>query len=252
MRITEMAVFTKIEEVKGLCTNLLIQNGYEFEDNGVSLIIKKEYKSPGFFWNLKKLIEVNKLTIKLNRFIDTEYSKEDWESAELIRILFPEVWLNNKSFETTCKKCGKKKLEIDTSYQVSAFKSNKPIICINGEFLVVDKQTKKKIIQIGLKGALFNAFDKSGNYFHLSAKSNITGLIIRDDEVLNYKGVCPECGKHDYDMLIGPTRYNRSNWNGDDFVIDEFMDQIVVSKRAYDQLKEIEKEIELDEPIYLE
>lgn len=251
MKITEVVVLTKIKEVNELCTNLLTQNGYKFEDNGISLIIRKEFKSPGFFENIKKIIKIINFNLKLNRFIDIEYSKEDWESAELIRILFPEAWLNDKSFETTCKKCGKKKIEVDTGYQISSFNSNKPIICINGEFTVVNKQTKNKIIQTGYKGALFTAFDKSGNYFHLSARSSITGLIIKEDEVLNYKGICPKCGKHDYDMILGPTRYPKSNWNGDDFVIDEFMGQILVSKKTYDQLKKIDKKIERDEPIFL-
>jgi hypothetical protein len=151
----------------------------------------------------------------------------------------------SSDLERTCGDCGAQRIIVDTTVQVANVNANKAILTVNGQFTIVRNDLCKAMIE-DLNGFSFEPFDGNGQYFYLQAKSRLKKIIIKNDEVLNFKGNCPQCNAPKYDMFFGPLRYLKREWSGDDIVHSDFQDNLLFTEKAFNVIKKFENEITMD------
>jgi hypothetical protein len=217
------------------------KTGFIFKHLDRTLLLNEIY-SPDRLSQLKKLLEAKGLYLEIDHSIWTEYEDEDFEQHPLWILLFPDIFIDEIDFEKTCKTCNKKNVCIDTNKKVPFVNSKKPIVSVNGDFTIVRKDLKKKM-EIELKGANFEPFDEKGEYFYLLSKGNLGELVNSSDDFIGYNGICPECNQPIFKMFFGAFKYSKSNWNGDDIVSGSFHSVRFYTKKAYQLLKSVEKEL---------
>lgn len=217
------------------------ENGFNFEIVDEVLLYNEIY-SPGNFSEFKKLLHDKDLDLKVRHSIWTEYDDEDFEQHPLWILFFPDIFIDEIDLEKTCKTCNKKNVCIDTNKKVPFVNSKKPIVSVNGDFTIVRQDLKKKM-EIELMGANFEPFDEKGEYFYLLSKGNLGELVNSSDDFIGYNGICPECNQPIFKMFFGALKYSKSNWNGDDIISGAFHSGLFYTKKAYQLLKSVEKEV---------
>ena len=153
--------------------------------------------------------------------------------------------------EYICSACKKKSIKLNYNVRVSRIKASKPIVTINGQFSIVNKKLKE-IIEENLNGGWFYPFDEENKYYYLSSNTHLGNILLKKEETINLGEKCTECGIPKFDMFFGPLRYSAKNWNDEDIVRGEFYDNVLFSKKAYNLLKEFEKEIQRNDIVLLE
>jgi hypothetical protein len=230
--------------------NYFNQYGYIFDDHGRYLVLDQLY-SRNRYDQILELIKANNLDVKTRHSIWPIYEEKDFEKADLLTLLFPDLWVDEINFENVCSTCKKKNIKFNYDVRVSSVNTSKPIVTINGQFSIVNK-TLKKAMEEDLKGGKFYPFDEEDKYFYLSSNTHLGSILMKSEETINLGDRCSECGTPKFDMFFGPLRYSAKNWNDEDIVRGEFYDNVLFSHKAYDLLKKFEKEIQRNDIVILE
>lgn len=225
------------------------KNGFKFELVDRVLMYNEIY-SPSRFSEFNKLLQTKNLDLEVRHSIWTEYEDEDFEQNPLWILYFPDIFIDGINFEKICEVCKKSTVVIDIEKRVPNVKSKKPIVAVNGQFMIVRKDLMARI-EKELSGAYFEPFDESEEYFHLLSKNSLGDLVNTPDDFIDYAGICPECKLPVFKMLFGSLAYAKSNWNGDDIVSGAFHSGVFFTKKAYKLLKSVEKEIIRDSVVIL-
>ncbi|MFC2155798.1 hypothetical protein ACFLRB_04845 [Acidobacteriota bacterium] len=225
------------------------ENGFNSEILDGVLLFNEIY-SPGRLSEFKKLLQAKDLDLEVRHSIWTEYEDEDFEKNPLWILLFPDFFIDGLDFKNTCKVCNKSTVVVDLDKRVTRVKSKKPIVSVNGQFTIVKKDLKDKMVK-ELSGLYFEPFDENEEYFHLLSKSSLGELVNTPDDFIGYNGICPKCKLPVFKMFFGSLAFAQSNWNGDDIVSGDFNRGVFFSEKAYQLIKSVEKEVSRDSVVIL-
>jgi uncharacterized OB-fold protein len=256
MKFTEtITINPEDSDFLGLVHLLESLNGFEIEDfreYGV-MHLSKEYCGELEYENVVKLINSKGFHPKTRFKILPSYDNDDYQKADFIVVFFSDYWLDSmETIKTKCNSCGRKNILPDYNFRVPHANPKKPFVNVNGEVPIFSYEVVQAFKRNNLKGAVFFPFDNEESYFYLKPDSEFSKMIVRENEALNLKGVCEECGRPFFDMFFGPCRYKKEEWNGDDFVMCPFHRFILFTPRAFEILKSFDKKIFLGPPAYLE
>jgi len=232
-----------------MSTHSLIENlredGFNFDELSPTSIKLDGIYSPGLFDEIQQIIDSKGLAVKVTRQFWNVWSDEDYNQAPLWNTHFPDLWIDEIDFASTCDECGRKRIEVDTSIRVPEVKSKKPLHSVNGQFKIVSAEVKSAIAN-SLVGACFYPFDQQERYFYLGARCNLGPLVIHDDEVIGYTGDCPRCKLPKFTTFFGPLRYAGSRWSGEDVVQESFHDGFLFTPRAFELLRTFDRGLSRD------
>jgi len=227
-----------------------LQSRYPFKQTEFSLILLDTY-SPKRIDDVRRIVKSSGLNPKIYHSVFPEFDESDYSHAHLLELLFPDVWIKEDvEFSYKCKECGKSKRKIGYNPEIKKISSRKKIAMLEGIRMIVSKDVKTAIIDSGLTGCEFAPADPT--FFYLVPVSKLGKPIMRKSEVRNLKGNCIKCDSPLFDVHFGPLRFYRNDWNGDDFVLSEYLDEILFSQKAYQFLKNYERKISKGDPVYLE
>lgn len=214
--------------------------GHTFEDVGNNRSIKlDELFKPERLSEIEQIVKKENWPVEINRSVWTVYDDQDYESAPLWALAFTDIWIDAVDFSSKCSVCGREHIKGDSDVQVPSVKSKRPILYVNGQFVIVDN-VARDAIEAQLTGVHFLPFDEKGQYHYLLADIDLGSLVIKDDEVIGYSGDCPECGLPLFKTLFGPTRYDKHQWSGQDIVSESFHRQLLFIQKAFKVLKAID------------
>ena len=230
--------------------NVFSNNGLLFIDEGNSIQLYENYDCKRIDV-VRNIVDDSKWAVDVRHSIWTFYDDCDYLESPLWDLVFPEIWIDELDFENQCSECNVKRIFIDTSIKINGFKCNHAICVVNGQFIIV-RNDLRLAIESSLSGARFSPFDFDEAFYYLEGTSALKNIIIRNDEVINFNGICNKCSFPKYDMFFGPLRYKKDEWDGKDIVHATYLDGLLFSKHAYNLMKTFEKNIEKDGVAFLE
>ena len=223
--------------------NVMASHGYQFEDdgNGRSAHLTGDFDQFRFN-DLKDAVEKNGWSVAVKRNVWPEYADSDYDSAPLWEIAFPDVRIKGSQRTSRCSECGFACRDHLADEATESVPSDKPLLSVNGRCEIVSAHAAS-ILAARLTGVLFEPFDRRGDYLRLSARSSLGQLVADERETIGLSGKCHTCGRPLFQIIGGPMHFARSRWNGDDVVREEFFQGIVVTPRAFDLFREIDKRV---------
>lgn len=226
-----------------LLRRIFSEHGLYFEDMGNKRSVKftGSYE-PTRLSKVQEIVDDQHWDVKVSRTIWPEYDDSDYQRAPLWEVLFPDLWIDEIDFSSTCGECGRKRIVVDTSVRVSEVKSKKPLHSVNGQFKIVSAEVKAAIEE-SLVGACFLPFDQQERYFYLQAMCNLGPLILHDNEVVAHSGECSKCNLPKFTTLFGPLRYGKSRWSGEDIVHESFHNSCLFTPLAFDLLRTFDQDL---------
>lgn len=225
-----------------LCAGLE-STGLKFFQVGQALVGDSTYQpNDDLLTKTKNIVERYSNEFKVKRFVWPEYEDADYQNAPLWVLYFPDVWLREIDSAMTCSSCNRKMSRIDPRQKVEEVKgaTNRPFLNVNGQFGIIRRDVADSFVN-SLSGLHVEMFDKAGQYMYLLPTSQLSSLIIRDDEVFGFKGFCDECNSPKFDMYFGPLRYPAQSWNGNDIVFEPFHRTPVFSHKAANLILDLDK-----------
>lgn len=250
MHFIESIRVSRLDRPQGEVLDLLREFG-GFEVSGRSLVFHGEF-SPGRRDQVDEILRSSGVAARVHHSVGPVFEQSDFDAAELFVLLLPQVWIDGASASVTCAGCGRRLIRCDRLKRVEGLTLTGDVLDVNGEIVAVSESTARAIAAGGLKGADLPFFDKRERFHYLLATSDLGPPIIRESEVIGLGGACGDCGLPTYEKYIGPLRYRRRAWNGDDFTHDAFMDNLVVSRASFELLRRIDKRIRMSAPVLLE
>jgi hypothetical protein len=229
----------------------LLSPTYPFERSGSSLILHQDY-CRGAYEDIEQKLTAAKVRPKLFQNIYPEFDDADYSGAPLLNVAFPDLSISGMPLVYRCPVCERRRTAREYATRVSRVNSAAPALSVNGTFDILSFGTLKQLERVGLRGMENRPFDEEGQYFYLSARTELGELIIHPGETRGYRGHCPACAMPRFEVYFGPFRFSRSKWSGDDFVWAELIDRVVVSQRAYAELIRMETGVMKLSPVMLE
>lgn len=214
--------------------------GFDFEEFGENKLNYDAQYKPEVFEEVQQIVFSEKWDVVVTRQFWHVWNDDDYNQAPLWNTHFPDLWIDEIDFASTCDECGRKRIKVDTNIRVSEVKSKKPLHSVNGQFKIVSAEVKSAIAN-SLVGACFYPFDQQEQYFYLGAMCNLGPLVIHDDEVIGYTGDCPRCKLPKFTTFFGPLRYAGSRWSGEDVVQESFHDGFLFTPRAFELLRTFDR-----------
>jgi len=228
--------------------------GLKFKLLGNSLISDDVFDPhQGKFAKTHKIVAHFSDALEVVHSVWPEYNDTDYQNAALWAMFFPDCWHNEIDCAVTCSSCNRKTARIDPRQKVEEVKGakNRPFLNVNGQFKIIRRDVADSFVN-SLSGLHVEVFDKVGKYMYLLPTSQLSSLIIRDDEVFGFKGFCDECGFPKFDMYFGPLRYPAKSWNGNDIVFEPFHRTPVFSHKAANLILGLDKNIVRGGVVFLE
>jgi len=211
--------------------------GFQFEELSPTTIIHDALYESGQYERVQKVTDSLEWDVHVHRQFWTVYSDEDYEQSPLWITYFPDIWIDEIDFSSTCEECSRKRFKIDTSIRVPAVKSKKPLHSVNGQFMIVSAEVRSAIAD-SLVGACFHPFDEQDRYFYLRSVCDMGPLLIGDDEAIGYTGEeCSQCKIPKFTTFLGPLRFSKSRWSGEDIVHESFYDGCLFTPKAFGLLR---------------
>ncbi len=230
--------------------SLFRRHGFEFADLNGRLVLNQPY-SPERWGALQKVIDAAALDVGTEHSIWPVYDENDYAASPLWMLIFPDIFIDNVSCLKKCERCGREGIKVDPAARVGKVKSKKATLAVNGSCEIVSAAAKAAI-EADLAGAVFTPFDEQDSYFLIRSRMDLGPLVLREEEFLNLRGTCQQCGDPMFDIFFGPLRYPRTRWNGDDIVGSHFAIGNLYSPKAYRVLKSLEPSIMRMAPVVLE
>lgn len=213
---------------------MLASHGYLFKDMGRTILLTDVFV-PGRFEHVKELLAKKKLNLKIDYSRWPVIEEKDYEQSPLWMLVFPDIWIDDIDLSKKCEKCGRRIEAENPAVSVNKVKSKEPVGTVNTHFTIVNSMVKEEMSK-SLKGCYFSPFDEEGEYHVLQSQSSVGELTNPPDDFIGYKGVCLECQQPDFDVFVGPYKYSKHQWNGDDIVSGAFSIGLLFTKKAYDLL----------------
>lgn len=230
---------------------LFQQHGHSFAVEGSGLRFLGPYE-PGRLAAVTSVLSKHDLDLQIAHSIWPIYENEDYAKAPLWIVRFPPIWMDGIVRSVVCEACGKKQFFTNPDLIVAKVPGKKAIANISGRCDIV-RENLRTAIEEALTGVVFSAFDTAGQYCCLSSAVRLSTLIAREDEVLNYRGICPKCSVPQFDMYFGPLRFARNGWNGEDVVWCDFpIAGLVFTPKAFNLFRKFEKGTKRDGIVLLE
>ena len=222
-------------------SSLLIEKlasyGYHFKDLGNNRVISHDDTyEPSRLGVIQRIVDHEGWDVSVSQTVWTEFSDRDFELAPLWHTYFTDCWIDDINFSVICPICNRKFIAVDTNRRVEHVKSSKPLLCVNGQFEIVSAEVKAQM-ETSLVGASFYPFDHQGRYFYLRSRCVLSPLLVRDDEVLDYRGTCADCKTPMFRIFFGPLRFPTTCWSGEDVVVESFHNNCLFTPKAFRLLK---------------
>lgn len=212
-----------------------------FENLGRTLLLNQPY-NPERYAFVSSVLQKRGFDLKIEHSVWTVYEESDYRQADLLTVSEPEIWIDDLDWRISCPLCNRQKIKMDLTSLVPSVDSSRPLLCVNGQFVIVS-QFMKGCISSGLSGAEFYPFDRESKYWVLGSSEDLGDLIILEQDAIGLSKRCIRCHGPCYDIFYGPYRYLRSNWHGADICIGEFWDGLRISQKAYKLFSSVEPKV---------
>jgi hypothetical protein len=215
----------------------LASYGYRFNDLGNNRVISlDENYEPSCLGAIQRIVDHEGWDVTVSQTVWTEFSDHDFELAPLWQTYFPDCWIDDIDFSVVCPGCKRELIDIDTNRRVEHVKSSRPLLSVNGQFMIVSAEVKAQM-ESSLVGSSFYPFDHQDRYFYLRSRSVLSPLLVRDDEALDAKGTCADCQRPMFRIFFGPLRFPKTCWSGEDVVVESFHNSCLFTPKAFRLLK---------------
>lgn len=249
MKVQESIRLWELSRQADWYLNIVSESGYRARQVGESVILQAPYES-NRFERLASLLASEASLPRMSRSVWTDWEDEDFRLSELLVLSFPDLDIDGFYEDIKCSHCVRGTAPRDYGRRVRFLKT-KHKVGIAGIWAVVVHKAVKERAEAELHGFTFTPFDEAGEYFYLKAAGEIQQQMIESKDGINIREACPVCGRYQYDVFVGPLRYRREGWNGDDVVYSYFNDTFLFTPRAYELLRSFDSGVERAEPVYL-
>lgn len=190
-------------------------------------------------------------SIKVSHSVWTTFDEIDFQKAPFWGTYFADHWIDDLSFSYQCSECQRKRIKLDPSIRVESVASDRPAITVNGEFKIVNNDTRRLLLD-SLSGVRFTPFDEQHEYYYLLANTSFDRLKNKPSEFIGYHGLCRLCGMPICQFICGPVRFDASHWSGEDLMYDVYHESIVFTQKAFHILKAHAPYITQGFPVFVE
>ncbi|MGK2857866.1 MAG: hypothetical protein ACSLFQ_11735 [Thermoanaerobaculia bacterium] len=250
MKVEESIRLWELSRPADWYVSIVSESGYRARHVGESVILEAPYE-PNRFERLGSLLESEAPLTRMSRSVWADWEEEDFRHSELLVLSFPKLEIDGFYEDIKCSHCERGTAPRDYGRRVRSLNTRHKV-AIAGIWAVVVHRSVKERAGADLHGFTFVPFDEAGEYFYLKAAGEIQQQRIGLKDGINIREACPVCGRYQYDVFVGPLRYRREGWNGDDVVYSYFNDTFLFTPRAYELLRSFESGVERAEPVYLE
>lgn len=226
---------------------ILKHEGYQFEivrDGLIRTFVEHQDYSPETYNDISRIIKAHNWDVEFSRQIRTKYEEHDYNNAVYINPVIESIWIDEAdaaSVRTECKTCGMTSWQHDYSIVVPHVKSRRAIAMLNfcGP-LIISEDAVDVCLRANLTGLDVIPFDEEERYYYLVPETNAGYPVGNSKEVLDYSGICEDCGSLMFGMWYGPFRLD-DTFPHKDFVNMHFRGpKVLFSKKAYELLHKLE------------
>ena len=234
------------------CLDALKKAGFSFRFE-LGYVLLDDTFERGRIDRVRETLLKKGLEFEIFHSVFCEYSKIDFERADLLFLTFPEIEIPGLTTHTQCASCRRTLIANHVDSIDSEIETTHAIFSINGDIDVVNSNVRKAIEASGLRGIdCSQPVDTIGQYYRLRATQSPARRVILAEDVINPLPECSECGRPMYEILFGPSRFHRSDCNGMDMIEDSLLQIPFYSRKALQFFKKFERGIKEHEPAYLQ
>jgi hypothetical protein len=190
--------------------------------------------------------------ISVLRSVDVVLSNEELNAVPLFECQFPRIGDKNTLAPAhRCAICNHKlyenpanSLQLQTAFDTHVAK--------HFGIVYVSDAGRSRAVRSELRGAEFTPWQVGDRtFFALTPRSELKNVVFHSDEAIGFSGNC-SCGWGNFSAYFGPTRYNRSEWSGEDIVWTPHSPYLYyLSHRAIEFFQSLDSQVDVLSPVLL-